>query len=378
MSRTERPAVISSRFNPARTTVIQRCSCGQSAQSGGECDECQRKREGSHRSSLTIGQPDDAFEREADRVAARIVEPDKGAIVGAMPVSSSPRSPFQRVEVSRFDDQAAIRRKGLNCGSCASAPSGQETAEDEEREGTSETVRAKAEGGRLGPANRALERSLSSSRGGGTPLAPDTRAFMESRFGEDLSAVRVHTDQRASAMNRQLHAAAFTSGRDIYFRTGRYDTSSLEGNRLLAHELTHVIQQRKGIGGADASHGSAPVQHYIQRFSLKGFPKAEEAAMRAAIPKAIATVKGCSKLSWYGRHLIARAVNNKRYDYTPDLGLCGWTFPGSWYIKVGKDAFDHSTCCDLESTLAHEASHTVLYTEGRARKMECTCFGCSC
>ncbi len=133
----------------------------------------------------------------------------------------------------------------------------------------------------------------------------------------------------------------------------------------------------KGLAGV-SSGTDAPVQHHIQRFSLKGFPKTEEAAMRTAIPKAIAKVKACSKLSWYGKRDIPIALNNSRYDYVPDLGLCGWTFPTSWYIEVGEKAFDASHCCDLESTLAHEASHTVFYTEGRARTMECNCFGCSC
>ena len=68
----------------------------------------------------------------------------------------------------------------------------------------------------------------------------------------------------------------------------------------------------------------------------------------------------------------------QRYDYKEDLGLCGWTFPASWYIEIGKDAFSTSKCCDLASTIAHEASHTELRTEAGARKLECNCFGCSC
>ena len=100
--------------------------------------------------------------------------------------------------------------------------------------------------------------------------------------------------------------------------------------------------------------------------------------MRAAVPAAVSKVKSCSKLSWYGKSEIPKALNFVRYDYVPELGACGWTFPASWYIEIGKKAFDPSRCCDLPSTLAHEASHTVLYTESRARKMECDCFGCSC
>jgi hypothetical protein len=89
-------------------------------------------------------------------------------------------------------------------------------------------------------------------------------------------------------------------------------------------------------------------------------------------------VKACPKLSWWGKWVIPPAIATKRYDYKEDLGLCGWTFPASWYIEIGKDAFDTSKCCDLPSTIAHEAAHTEWYTEGKAGKMECNCFGCSC
>jgi hypothetical protein len=109
---------------------------------------------------------------------------------------------------------------------------------------------------------------------------------------------------------------------------------------------------------------------------MTGGPAAEEKLMHAAIPKANSVAGSCKGISWWGRRHIPRALERLRYDYKPNLGLCGWTFPGSWYMEVGKSAFKKSSCCDLESTLAHEASHTQLYTEDRARKMECNCFNC--
>jgi len=227
--------------------------------------------------------------------------------------------------------------------------------------------------------NRSNELTFSLKRDGGSPLSEETRSFMEPSFGRDFSAVRVHTDHQATSMTEQLNAEAFTSGRDIYFREGRYDPTSLSGKRLLAHELTHVVQQG-AISPSERSISGEGVfgPNYIQCFRLNGFPAAEEAAMKAAIPIAVSKVKSCSKLSWYGKRDIPIALNMVRYDYVPDLGLCGWTFPTSWYIEVGKEAFNKNVCCDLPSTLAHEAAHTVFYTESRARKMECNCFGCSC
>jgi hypothetical protein len=116
----------------------------------------------------------------------------------------------------------------------------------------------------------------------------------------------------------------------------------------------------------------------IQRYSLNGFPPAKEAAMHTAIRDALRTVKSCSSASWWAKRVVPPAIAMKRYDYVEDLGMCGWTFPASWYIEIGKDAFDRSKCCDLASTVAHEASHTEFYTEGNARELECDCFSCSC
>ena len=74
-------------------------------------------------------------------------------------------------------------------------------------------------------------------------MGPDVRAHMESAFGADFGNVRLHTDANADVLNRTLGADAFTTGRDIYFRQGRYDPDGTSGRRLLAHELTHVVQQ---------------------------------------------------------------------------------------------------------------------------------------
>lgn len=80
-------------------------------------------------------------------------------------------------------------------------------------------------------------------RSPGTPLATDVGAEMEGRFGHDFSRVRVHTDARSAQTAREVHALAYTVGRDIVFAPGQYRPRSQPGRQLLAHELTHVIQQ---------------------------------------------------------------------------------------------------------------------------------------
>ncbi len=93
------------------------------------------------------------------------------------------------------------------------------------------------------PQGNGLASQLTSNRGNGSALPSQTRKEMEHSFGTDFSGVNIHTDSTAVQMNKDLHAQAFTHGSDIYFNRGKYDTSSAAGKHLLAHELTHVVQQ---------------------------------------------------------------------------------------------------------------------------------------
>jgi hypothetical protein len=94
------------------------------------------------------------------------------------------------------------------------------------------------------------------SSGGGSPLDADTRVDMESRFGQDFSGVRVHTGGDAHESAVAVNAHAYTVGSDIVFQQGRYDPSSDAGRHTLAHELTHVVQQRSGpVDGTDTGSG---------------------------------------------------------------------------------------------------------------------------
>ncbi len=88
-----------------------------------------------------------------------------------------------------------------------------------------------------------LESNLNSSNGSGRPLSSDVNDSMGSAFDADFGGVRVHTDKRAVQMNKELNAQAFTHRNNIYFNEGKYDTNSTIGKHLLAHELTHTLQQ---------------------------------------------------------------------------------------------------------------------------------------
>ncbi len=88
-----------------------------------------------------------------------------------------------------------------------------------------------------------LEASINQARGGGQPLADNIQEPMEQAFGADFSGVKVHTDAKSDQLNQSIQARAFTTGPDVFFRQGEYNPGSKSGQELLAHELTHVVQQ---------------------------------------------------------------------------------------------------------------------------------------
>ena len=88
-----------------------------------------------------------------------------------------------------------------------------------------------------------VEQRILQKKGAGRSLPADIQADMERRFGADFSRVRVHTDSSSAEVSKSLKARAFTHGHDIFFNSGEAGFNSVEGKKLLAHELTHVIQQ---------------------------------------------------------------------------------------------------------------------------------------
>lgn len=95
-----------------------------------------------------------------------------------------------------------------------------------------------------GRAHPDVEAAIAQTRGGGQPLADSARDKFGGSLGDSLSDVRVHTDDHADQLSRSVQARAFTTGSDVYFAKGEYQPGSSGGDKLLAHELTHVVQQR--------------------------------------------------------------------------------------------------------------------------------------
>lgn len=107
---------------------------------------------------------------------------------------------------------------------------------------------------------------IQQTKGRGQPMDSRTQSFMSSRFEKDFSGVRIHTNDEAAGMSESLQAKAFTTGRDIYFNNGQYEPGSEAGKRLLAHELTHVVQQEK-------SGGTFTIRRQALPSSLAGYPE---------------------------------------------------------------------------------------------------------
>ncbi|WP_155749612.1 DUF4157 domain-containing protein [Scytonema sp. UIC 10036] len=170
---------------------------------------------------LTIGQPGDAFEREADAMADTVVNQNQTPQIQQQQAGMIQSAPMK-------EDEKINTKPEL------------QMMEDKKEE----EVQPKSESGASTP-SPALSSHLQQTQGRGHPLPATTQAKMQSAFGRDFSDVQIHTDGESAQMNRELKAQAFTHGQDIYFNQGKFDPESETGEHLLAHELTHVVQQNQ-------------------------------------------------------------------------------------------------------------------------------------
>jgi hypothetical protein len=110
---------------------------------------------------------------------------------------------------------------------------------------------------------------------GGEALAPDVRTEMESRLGHDFGDVRVHSDTAAHESAKAVSAHAYTVGSNVVFQRDKYDPSSTAGKTMLAHELTHVVQQRAGAVDGTPASGGIRVSDPSDRFEREAAANAE-------------------------------------------------------------------------------------------------------
>jgi hypothetical protein len=164
---------------------------------------------------LTVNTPGDVYEQEADAMADRVMRIPSTETV--KPVTGLIGKSLQR-----------------KCAHC----------EEEKRKPIMRKVAAGNSGMSV---SSSFASYLNASKGGGSSLPQGTRSFMENAFSTDFSDVKIHTGTQASEMSKGINAKAFTYENDIYFREGQYNPGSSEGKLLLAHELTHVTQQKNNL-----------------------------------------------------------------------------------------------------------------------------------
>ena len=248
---------------------------------------------------LSIGKPDDTYEREADHVADKVMrmsEPasteDEETAVQAKTLANQITPLVQRApeeqpnedeslvqtmteETQDEDEEEPIQTKlsiqrqtteedeepiqaKIDSGY---SPYLQRQIDSREEEETLQTkslhttqfhgnrthIQPKAVRPAASQASSAVAANVNALKGGGQPLPQPTRAFFETRFGRDFREIRIHTGSGSEEIAKSINARAFTVRRDIAFGAGQYSPETNEGKKLLAHELTHVVQQNKNM-----------------------------------------------------------------------------------------------------------------------------------
>ena len=244
---------------------------------------------------LTIGKADDPYEREADAVADKVVnktngqppsvqnkeissiqrlatpeedkmpatndarvaedkriqekpmiqkmdapkEEEKPAVQKMDAPKEEEKPAVQKMDAPKEEEKPAVQKMDAPKEEEKEAPSVQKAEKPEEEE----PVQAKSKGGET-TASAGFTAKVGQQQGQGHRLPDGTKARMESGFGRDFSGVTIHTDAESVALNRDIGAQAFTHGKDIYFDEGKFNPQNREGAHLLAHELTHVVQQK--------------------------------------------------------------------------------------------------------------------------------------
>ena len=324
---------------------------------------------------LKIGRPGDRFEQEADRMADRVVNQQQGMSVnaGTVPgVQQKCEACGKEESVQRMAEEENVQAQAEEEVQAQAEEEVQAQAEEEVQAQAEEEVQAQPEeevqaqaeeevqaqaeeevqaqededvqtqeeeevqantaqtGGKATPN---LQSALRASKGGGSPISDSVRGKMEQSFGTDFSGVRIHTGPAAVQMNRQLRSNAFANGKDIYFNHGKYNPHSTSGTHLLAHELTHTIQQ-----GAVASKAQTPA---IQKLHQTGTPRIQknDAAYEGGTGVGAAIGRGSMRRGI--AHGTTAMAKNCRGLYGCDVGFK--------FSKAYRGTYDHS----------NNAAHTI-------------------
>lgn len=220
---------------------------------------------------LSVNKPGDKFEKEADTMADKVVRMPAPLVKDDKMLASPTSGKIQKAELkdekvqkAEMKDEkvqkAEVKEEKIQKAEVKDEKVQKAEAKDEKLQRKETAV----SGGMTG----ATQSAIQGQKTGGTPISNDVRSYMEPRFGADFSNVRIHNDQDSASLNNQLSARAFTYQNHIFFSRDQYQPGTGEGKQLLAHELTHTIQQGHSSQHTDNVSTSA-TPPAVQRFGLQ-------------------------------------------------------------------------------------------------------------
>ncbi len=208
-------------------------------------------------SKLTVNPPNDVYEQEADRVARAVTRDLLPKIQ-----RQQEEEELETKSLLQLEDMPSKEDEGTEIKPMSSTRHQVIHMEELQTQPVDSQPAAVSED---------LESRINKARGSGQPLSDTVREPMEQAFGADFSDIRLHTDSAAHVLNQRLSARAFTIGRDIFFRHDEYSPGSDSGRELLAHELTHAVQQgavgiqhKRVSSGLEATAPESQVLRYLE------------------------------------------------------------------------------------------------------------------
>jgi len=300
---------------------------------------------------LSIGEPNNIYEKEAEAMADKVV-----GMETQEPLKFSPATDNVNRKCTDCEEEEKLQRKESNGDTVSTAPSIVHDVLNS-------------------PAGRSMDEG--------------TRSFMESRFNYDFSNVKIHDGELAAKSASSINALAYTSGNDIVFNSEQYNPGSDSGKRLLAHELTHVVQQNGMISRqpAPARQGRRFSHHGVSVLIRTSCDAADfgldtvEAAFKEALDKIFDD--DCIEIT--RRRAIQSNLRKHGYDVrcrnsAQIDGACaestGFDIPAN-IMTLGDIAFTDADCGQLASTILHEIIHVTRgrFEEDVSTSCEASCFG---
>ena len=316
---------------------------------------------------LTIGQPNDKYEQEADRVAEQVmrmpepllqrqVEPEEEdeKTLQAKPLANqiTPLVQVQRQEEPEEEEdtlqakpladqitplvqrQAETEEEQEEEETIQTKPASEQITsiiqrQEEEEEREEETLPTKPAGGKRSQLTPNIHARIGSLRGGGRPLSKTEREFFEQRFGHDFTGVSVHVGAEPAKLAHAINAKAFTVGKDIFFGKGWYRPNTENGKRLLAHELAHTLQRHAYKNTTSFKRKALKYDPTLAEILVR-IPAPQKAPAPASLATEIVQGKRPFRLVFYRANILDDYPDVKKHAENLAGSLTAPRIPSEW------------------------------------------------